>query len=96
VLVALGAPKQEIWIDLVRDELRPTVLFGIGASLDFLAGTIPRAPRWMSQSGIEWIFRLAREPRRLWRRYLVRDPKFVLIVGRGLRDRVLREHQGPR
>jgi len=84
VLVALGAPKQEIWIDLVRDHLRPAVLFGVGASLDFVAGTIPRAPPWMSDWGFEWLFRLTREPRRLWRRYLVRDPKFVLIVGRGL------------
>jgi N-acetylglucosaminyldiphosphoundecaprenol N-acetyl-beta-D-mannosaminyltransferase len=87
VFVALGAPKQEIWIDLVRDQLRPAVLFGVGASLDFVAGTIPRAPTWMSQSGLEWLFRLVREPGRLWRRYLLRDPKFVLIVGRGLRDR---------
>jgi N-acetylglucosaminyldiphosphoundecaprenol N-acetyl-beta-D-mannosaminyltransferase len=87
VLVALGAPKQEIWIDRVRDELRPAVLLGVGASLDFVAGTIPRAPSWMSQLGLEWFFRLTREPRRLWRRYLLRDPKFVLIVGRNLRDR---------
>jgi N-acetylglucosaminyldiphosphoundecaprenol N-acetyl-beta-D-mannosaminyltransferase len=91
VLVALGAPKQEIWIDLVREQLRPAVLFGVGASLDFVAGTLPRAPRWMSQSGLEWLFRLAREPGRLWRRYLLRDPKFLLIVGRDLRGRA-----GPR
>ncbi|MGA7119686.1 MAG: WecB/TagA/CpsF family glycosyltransferase [Polyangiaceae bacterium] len=87
VLVALGAPKQEIWIDLVRDELRPAVLFGVGASLDFIAGTLPRAPVWMSQSGLEWLFRLTREPGRLWRRYLLRDPKFLVIIGRSLRDR---------
>ena len=84
VLVALGAPKQEIWIDLVRDHLKPAVLFGVGASLDFVAGTLPRAPKWMSEAGLEWLFRLAREPRRLWRRYLLRDPKFALIVARGL------------
>ncbi len=87
VLVALGAPKQEIWIDLVRDQLRPAIFFGVGASLDFVAGTLPRAPAWMSQSGLEWLFRLTREPGRLWRRYLLRDPKFLLIVGRSLRDR---------
>jgi N-acetylglucosaminyldiphosphoundecaprenol N-acetyl-beta-D-mannosaminyltransferase len=87
VLVALGAPKQEIWIDLVRDQLRPAVLFGVGASLDFVAGTLPRAPRWMSHLGLEWFFRLAREPRRLWRRYLLRDPRFLLIVGRTLWNR---------
>jgi N-acetylglucosaminyldiphosphoundecaprenol N-acetyl-beta-D-mannosaminyltransferase len=82
VFVALGAPKQEIWIDRVREQLRPSVLLGVGASLDFVAGTVPRAPQWVSRVGLEWLFRLSREPRRLWRRYLVRDPKFVVILGR--------------
>ena len=84
VLVALGAPKQELWIDEVRDTLRPAVLLGVGASLDFVAGTVVRAPRWMSNAGFEWLFRLNSEPRRLWRRYLVRDPKFLFILGRAL------------
>jgi N-acetylglucosaminyldiphosphoundecaprenol N-acetyl-beta-D-mannosaminyltransferase len=88
VLVALGAPKQEIWIDQVRRALEPMVLLGIGASLDFLAGAIPRAPRWMSESGLEWVYRLGREPGRLWRRYLLRDPKFLLIIGEMLRQRM--------
>jgi N-acetylglucosaminyldiphosphoundecaprenol N-acetyl-beta-D-mannosaminyltransferase len=87
VLVALGAPKQEIWIDLVREQLKPAVLLGVGASLDFVAGTIARAPRWISLAGLEWLFRLSREPRRLWRRYLVRDPKFLLILGRTWKER---------
>jgi N-acetylglucosaminyldiphosphoundecaprenol N-acetyl-beta-D-mannosaminyltransferase len=87
VFVALGAPKQEIWIDGCRDAMKPMVFFGIGASLDFVAGTIPRAPAWMAKSGTEWLFRLSREPRRLWRRYLVQDPKFLLILARALRDR---------
>jgi N-acetylglucosaminyldiphosphoundecaprenol N-acetyl-beta-D-mannosaminyltransferase len=91
VLVALGAPKQEIWIDLVRDELRPTVLLAVGASLDFIAGTVPRAPRWISRSGLEWLFRLSREPRRLWRRYLLHDPRFLAIVGREAFDRARRK-----
>jgi N-acetylglucosaminyldiphosphoundecaprenol N-acetyl-beta-D-mannosaminyltransferase len=82
ILVALGAPKQEIWIDRNRDALRPAVLLGIGASLDFIAGTIPRAPRWMSRAGLEWLFRLSREPRRLAYRYLVRDPRFLRILAR--------------
>ena len=88
VLVALGAPKQEIWIDQERRALRPAVLVGVGASLDFLAGTVPRAPRWMARSGLEWLFRLGREPRRLWRRYLVRDPKFLAILARMTRERI--------
>jgi N-acetylglucosaminyldiphosphoundecaprenol N-acetyl-beta-D-mannosaminyltransferase len=88
VLVALGAPKQEIWIDEVRAALAPAVLLGVGASLDFLAGTIPRAPRWMSGAGLEWLYRLVREPRRLWRRYLVRDSKFVFLVAAMFRERL--------
>jgi N-acetylglucosaminyldiphosphoundecaprenol N-acetyl-beta-D-mannosaminyltransferase len=89
VLVALGAPKQEVWIDGARDALRPAVLLGVGASLDFVAGTVARAPRWMSNSGLEWLYRLSREPRRLWRRYLVRDPKFIVILGRSMRSRAM-------
>jgi N-acetylglucosaminyldiphosphoundecaprenol N-acetyl-beta-D-mannosaminyltransferase len=83
VLVALGAPKQELWIAEAAVDLRPAVLLGIGAAVDFVAGTARRAPRWMSASGLEWLFRLAQEPRRMWRRYLVRDPEFLVIV---LRD----------
>lgn len=86
VFVAFGAPKQEIWIEMFRDALRPAVLFGVGASFDFVAGTIPRAPAWMSGAGLEWLFRLSREPRRLWYRYLVRDPKFLLVLARALRS----------
>ena len=80
VLVCLGAPKQELWIHEVAAALRPAVLLGVGAAVDFLAGTTRRAPRWMSQVGLEWAYRLAREPRRLWRRYLVHDPKFLAIL----------------
>lgn len=80
VLVCLGAPKQELWIQEAAEALRPAVLLGVGASIDFLAGTARRAPRWMSSSGLEWLYRLGQEPRRLWRRYLVRDPKFAAIV----------------
>jgi N-acetylglucosaminyldiphosphoundecaprenol N-acetyl-beta-D-mannosaminyltransferase len=79
VLVALGAPKQELFIHEIRSEVAPAVLLGIGASLDFLAGAVARAPEWMSQSGLEWLYRLSREPRRLWRRYLVRGPRFAGI-----------------
>jgi N-acetylglucosaminyldiphosphoundecaprenol N-acetyl-beta-D-mannosaminyltransferase len=87
VLVALGAPKQEIWIHESRDPLAPTVLLGIGATLDFLAGAVPRAPAWMSRHGLEWLYRLAREPRRLWRRYLIQDPRFLGVLVRDLHAR---------
>ena len=82
VFVALGPPKQELWIDRATDAIRPAVALGVGASLDFLAGQYKRAPRWMGRVGLEWLFRLAQEPRRLWRRYLVEGPRFVGIVAR--------------
>jgi N-acetylglucosaminyldiphosphoundecaprenol N-acetyl-beta-D-mannosaminyltransferase len=85
VLVAFGAPKQELWIDRCADQLAPAVAVGVGASLDFLTGRARRAPAWMSRAGLEWLFRLAHEPRRLWRRYLVEDPAFVVIVARSRR-----------
>ncbi len=84
VLVALGAPKQEIWSDARVESLRPAVLIGVGASLDFIAGTQKRAPRWMSGAGLEWLYRLGQEPRRLAARYLLRDPEFCLILLRQL------------
>jgi N-acetylglucosaminyldiphosphoundecaprenol N-acetyl-beta-D-mannosaminyltransferase len=84
VLVALGSPKQELFIHQVAGRLRPSVLLGVGASLDFVAGAARRAPRWMSRVGLEWLFRLAQEPRRLGPRYLARDPKFVWMVARAL------------
>lgn len=82
VLVALGAPKQEVFCSEQRIALAPAVLLGIGASLDFLAGTKRRAPRWISDNGLEWLYRLVQEPRRLAYRYLIRDPRFVGIVFR--------------
>jgi len=85
VFVALGAPKQELWIARSLDTIRPAVAIGCGASLDFISGQLSRAPRWMSSSGFEWAFRLAQDPRRLWRRYLVRGPRFVGIVWRTAR-----------
>lgn len=78
VLVALGCPKQERWMHAHRGRL-PAVMIGIGAALDFHAGRIPRAPRWMQRSGLEWFFRLLWEPRRLWRRYLIHNPRFVFL-----------------
>jgi N-acetylglucosaminyldiphosphoundecaprenol N-acetyl-beta-D-mannosaminyltransferase len=80
VLVALGAPKQELWIAENARELRPAVLLGVGAVVDFIAGAVTRAPRWMSASGLEWLYRFGQEPRRLWKRYLLRDPEFLIIV----------------
>jgi N-acetylglucosaminyldiphosphoundecaprenol N-acetyl-beta-D-mannosaminyltransferase len=84
VVVALGAPKQELLIDALKDRVRPAALVGMGAALDFLVGRVARAPPWMSRFGLEWLYRLLKEPRRLWRRYLLRDPAFFGIVLRQL------------
>jgi N-acetylglucosaminyldiphosphoundecaprenol N-acetyl-beta-D-mannosaminyltransferase len=87
LFVALGAPKQEIWLHRHRAALRGVVSLGIGAGLDFVAGRVPRAPRWMARAGLEWTWRLAREPRRLWRRYLLDDPWFAVVLWRAWRAR---------
>ena len=86
ILVAFGTPKGELWIDRFREDLAPAVAMGVGGSLDLVAGRVRRAPVWMSRIGLEWFFRLLHEPRRLWRRYLIEDPKFVAIVARSRRD----------
>src|SRR4029453_5859861 len=79
-LVRMTPPKQEKWVDENRDQLRATVIGSIGAVFDFYAGTNPRAPRWMCGLGIEWLYRLAKEPRRMWRRSFISTPKFVALV----------------
>jgi N-acetylglucosaminyldiphosphoundecaprenol N-acetyl-beta-D-mannosaminyltransferase len=79
--IALGAPKQEKWIAAWRGRLADVRMFlPVGAALDFAAGTKRRAPEWLGRAGLEWLFRLAQEPRRLWRRYLVDDPRFFRLV----------------
>ncbi len=83
--VALGSPQQELWMNRCHQLCNTTVLIGIGASFDFLAGRVKRAPRWMQQGGVEWVWRLYQEPRRLWRRYLVDDMKIVGLLWRELR-----------
>ncbi len=86
VLIALGAPKQELWMDRFSGQIAPAVSIGVGGSLDFLTGRVRRAPPWMSRCGLEWMYRLVQEPRRMWRRYLVDDPRFVAIVVRSWRN----------
>ena len=80
IVTLLGAPKGELWINRVRDRLRPAVAVQLGASLDFYLGRVRRAPVWMRQAGLEWLFRLIQEPRRLAHRYLVRGPRSLLIL----------------
>jgi len=79
LFVALGAPKQELWVHRHWERLDATVALCCGAALDFAAGRRSRAPIWLQRAGAEWAWRLAHEPGRLWRRYLVRDAAFVGI-----------------
>jgi UDP-N-acetyl-D-mannosaminuronic acid transferase (WecB/TagA/CpsF family) len=79
--VGVGAPKQEIWIARHRHRMpRVTRFLAIGATIDFEAGTVKRAPKWMSRAGIEWLYRLMSEPRRLYRRYLIEGPPFFWLL----------------
>jgi len=80
VWVGLSTPKQERWMAEHAGRVRAPVLVGVGAAFDFHAGLKKQAPRWMQRAGLEWLFRLATEPRRLWRRYLVNNPAFVWRV----------------
>lgn len=80
VWVGIGTPRQDYWVSAYRPLLKAPVLIAVGAAFNFHAGTVPQAPRWMMRCGLEWLFRLLAEPRRLWRRYLVGNPRFVLLV----------------
>jgi N-acetylglucosaminyldiphosphoundecaprenol N-acetyl-beta-D-mannosaminyltransferase len=82
VWVGTGQPKQEKWMAEMRDRLEAPILAGVGAAFDFHAGIVPQAPAWMQRRGLEWTYRLAREPRRLWRRYARYNPRFVAAFAR--------------
>lgn len=80
VCVGLGCPRQEVWAFEYREALGMPLL-AVGAAFDFHAGTLPQAPGWMQDRGLEWVFRLVQEPKRLWRRYLILNPKYLTGVG---------------
>lgn len=80
VLVGMGTPKQELWVDRHADQVEAGVLWTVGALFDYVSGRVPRAPRWLADNGLEWIFRLGIEPQRMWRRYLIGNPMFLSRV----------------
>lgn len=80
VWIGLGCPKQELWMSQHAPAIPGAILIGVGAAFNFLSGTVPRAPRWMQNNGLEWLHRLLTEPRRLWRRYLVIAPMFAVLA----------------
>lgn len=93
LFVALGAPKQELWMERHAAEFPESILIGVGAAFDVVAGRVREAPAWMTKSGLEWLFRLAQEPRRLARRYLWDDPR---ILGWAIATRAKSMAHGPR
>jgi N-acetylglucosaminyldiphosphoundecaprenol N-acetyl-beta-D-mannosaminyltransferase len=94
VWIGLSTPKQEFWMASHFGRLDAPVMIGVGAAFDFLAGTKRQAPRWMQQSGLEWLFRLLTEPRRLWRRYGYVVPGFALLALHAYLARVARSGLG--
>jgi N-acetylglucosaminyldiphosphoundecaprenol N-acetyl-beta-D-mannosaminyltransferase len=80
LFVGLGCPRQETWMAQRRGQV-PAVMLGVGAAFDFHAGTLPQAPGWMQRAGLEWLFRFKQEPRRLWKRYLKHNTRFLALLG---------------
>lgn len=86
LLVAMGAPRQELWLAEHRAQLNPAVCIGVGGLFDFYSGRIPRAPLWMREIGLEWFWRLLQEPTRMWKRYLIGNPLFLYRVSQQARQ----------
>jgi N-acetylglucosaminyldiphosphoundecaprenol N-acetyl-beta-D-mannosaminyltransferase len=80
IWVGLGSPKQDLWMHHCRQPLNAPLIIGVGAAFDFISGAKRQAPLWMRRNGLEWLFRLVQEPRRLWRRYLLYNPRFIALV----------------
>lgn len=80
VLVALGCPKQEQWMFMQTQRIQ-AVMLGVGAAFPFFTGDLQRAPRWMQQAGLEWLYRLIQEPGRLWKRYFIGNTLFLILAG---------------
>ena len=87
LLVGMGTPKQELWVQRSAPSVQAGVLWTVGALFDYVSGRVPRAPASLSDNGLEWIFRLAIEPQRMWRRYLVGNPVFLSRVMAHARQR---------
>jgi N-acetylglucosaminyldiphosphoundecaprenol N-acetyl-beta-D-mannosaminyltransferase len=87
LLVGMGTPKQEVWVQEHFGRLDVDVFWTVGALMDYVSGRIPRAPGWLADNGLEWIFRLGIEPQRMWRRYLLGNPQFLQRVMNQAKDR---------
>ena len=87
LFMGLGCPKQENWMAAHKDRVF-AVMLGVGASFDFYAGNVKQSPEWLGKLGLEWLFRLTQEPKRLWRRYLILNPRFMWLAARQLLKKV--------
>jgi N-acetylglucosaminyldiphosphoundecaprenol N-acetyl-beta-D-mannosaminyltransferase len=94
LFVAMSSPKKEYWVEEARPLLDVPLIVGVGGSLDVVAGKVARAPTWMQKAGLEWFFRFVQEPRRMWRRYLIANTRFVVLVARAVSLRVREEVRG--
>ncbi|WP_019500204.1 WecB/TagA/CpsF family glycosyltransferase [Pseudanabaena sp. PCC 6802] len=92
VFVGLGCPKQEYWMAKVQSHLN-SVAIGVGAAFDFHSGQVSQAPRWMMKIGLEWLYRFSQEPGRLWRRYLINNPVFIILFIFQLLKRIITKNQ---
>lgn len=95
VFVGLGCPRQEVWAYEYRQALSMP-LIAVGAAFDFHAGTLPQAPSWMQDRGLEWVFRFWQEPTRLWKRYVILNPKYLWSISRQSRKPEAYQIEGPR
>lgn len=91
LFVGLGAPKQERWIYEHKDEYHVPISIGVGAAFDFISGNVQKAPRWMTNYGLEWFWRFLQEPRRLWKRYFIRDLAFIPLLAKEFIKRFVEE-----
>jgi N-acetylglucosaminyldiphosphoundecaprenol N-acetyl-beta-D-mannosaminyltransferase len=89
LLVGIGCPKQERWMEAHKERI-PAVMLGVGAAFDFHTGRVRQAPGWMQVAGLEWLFRLLMDPRRLWKRYARHNPRFVVLFSLELLQGLLR------
>jgi len=92
LFVAITSPKKENFINKWRADLGVKFVMGVGGTFDVVAGHVKRAPLWMQKIGFEWLYRVIQEPRRMWRRYLVTNSKFLVMLLRGIIDRNYRHH----
>ncbi len=93
LFIGLGFPKQELFINEYRDRLNVNLIIGVGASFEFASGIIKRAPKWMQDFALEWLYRLNKEPKRLWKRYLFSNTSFILLFAKMYFKKVFRQNK---